>query len=219
MTTLAAGSSARPRREAAVLAGYRDDGPLARALGIAGARLALPPLFLIAAGAAPLLAVMIARGEGVSAKATVALVVGWFVVAAGASSGRPHGDRLAWAAPPALRAVEYAAIVWIGALAGGSSPAAALALLCALAFHHYDVFYRRAHQGHPPPAWVGYAAGGWDGRLVAAVALWAVGALPAAYFAAAGVLGVLFVAESAASWRRAERTRPGDPYGDDEGAP
>ena len=153
---------------------------------------------------------MVPAIEGSSASdAAVGAVLGWFVLVAGASSGRPHDDPLRWAVPPLLRLGEYAGILWLGALAGGSGPAAAFALLAALAFRHYDLFYRPRFLGAAPPRWLGDLAGGWEGRLIVAYVLLLAGALPAGLFAIAGVLGVLFVAESVLAWSRSERVSEG----------
>ena len=81
---------------------------------------------------------------------------------AGIASGRPLRDRLRWAVPPALRAAEYGALLWIGAVAGAVP--AAFALLCAITFRHYDIVYRLRQRGELPPHWLNRAAGGWDGR-------------------------------------------------------
>ena len=48
---------------------------------------------------------------------------------------------------------------------------AAFALLCALAFRHYDLVYRLRHRGVAPPRWLDRAGGGWDGRLLAGFVL------------------------------------------------
>jgi Family of unknown function (DUF5941) len=178
----------------------RDDGPLARALGATlGRAIRLPAIVLLGAGVVPLLAVLaIARSD--ASDAAVGAAVGWLVLAGGASSGRPHTDSLRWAVTPVLRLAEYATILWLGALAGGSGPAAAFALLAALAVRHYDLFYRMRFLGSPPPPWVGDSAGGWEGRLLGAYILLAADALPAGFFAAAGVLGLLFVGESIGAW-------------------
>jgi hypothetical protein len=138
------------------------------------------------------------------------------VLFGGIASGRPHRDRVRWAAPPLLRAAEYAATLWIGAVAGSSSQPAAFALICALAFRHYDLVYRFRHQGLHAPAWVGALGLGWDGRLVAGFVLLVAGALPAGYFALAAFFAVLFAGESIASWRHFERARQPAPYDDDE---
>jgi hypothetical protein len=184
----------------------RDDGPLARGLGATlGRAVQLPAIALLGAGAVPLLAAIAIAGSDAS-DAVVGAAIGWLVVTAGASRGRPHTASMRWAVSPMLRLAEYAAILWLGALAGGSGPAAAFALLAAVAFRHYDLFYRPRFLGVAPPRWVGDAAGGWEGRLLGGYLLLLAGALPAGFFAAAGVLGALFVGESVAGWMRAEST-------------
>ena len=60
-------------------------------------------------------------------------------------------------------------------------------------------------------------AGGWDGRLVGAYVLFLAGALPAGLFAAAGLLGALFAAESLRAWWRAQDTGFVPGYVDDGG--
>jgi hypothetical protein len=193
---------------------YRDDGPLARALG----RLPAPdvaPIALVAAGLLPLLATMAIAGDGASWPLAGAAVA-WFVLAAGVSSGRIMRDRLRWMVAPALRLGEYAGLLWIAALAASSVVPAAFALLCALMFRHYDLGYRLRHRGVIPPAWVNAVAGGWDGRLVAGTALAVAGLVPAAFYAAAGLYAVLFVGESGAGWGSLSRTQRPPAYEDDE---
>ena len=176
----------------------RDDGPLARALGrLLGARIALSPAALVALGLTGLLAVIAVTGAG-AGWPVVAAAVAWLVLCAGMSSQRPLHGRLDWSVPPLLRAAEYAGLLWIGAVAGAVP--AAFALLCAITYHHYDVVYRWRQLGTLPSRRLGDAAGGWDGRLVAGTALAAAGALPAAFYAAAAILGVAFVADSARAW-------------------
>jgi hypothetical protein len=130
--------------------------------------------------------------------------LGWFVLAAGVSRGRPHTGNMRWAVPPLLRMAEYAALLWLGALAGGSGPAAAFALIAVLAFHHYDLFYRPRFLGNWTPRRVGDLAGGWEGRIVVAYVLLVTDALPAGLFTAAAALALLFVVESVLAWRRLE---------------
>jgi Family of unknown function (DUF5941) len=179
---------------------YRDDGPIARALG--RLRLPLPPLLPVLAGGLALAAAIAISGEGAS-DGLIAAAIAWFVIWAGVSSGAPHRDRLRWAVPPALRLAEYSAVIWIAANAGAASLPAAFAFLSVLTFRLYDLVYRLRHQGVAPPDWLGF--GGWDGRLVLALVLLLVGALPAGFFIAAAALAVVFVAESAASWVRFTR--------------
>ena len=186
---------------------YRDDGPAARALGAAlGAVTRLPATALVVGGVVPMLAAIAIEGGGAS-DALAGAALGWFVLAAGASRGRPHTDGLRWAVPVLVRLGEYTAFLWLGALAGGSGPAGAFALVAVLAFHHYDLFYRPRFLGAAPPRWIGDVAGGWDGRVVVAYVLLLAGALPAGLVTAAAVLGLLFAIESAAAWSRPAQGR------------
>lgn len=165
---------------------YRDDGLLAHALAPLGRR--LPPSLLAFAAVVPLLAAIVLGAE--RSEAVVGTVFAWMVLLGGASRGGPlERDRFAWTVPPLLRAGEYAALIWL-------SPAAGLLVLVALAYRHYDLVYRLRYRGAPPAEW----GGGWDGRLVVAWALLALGALPGGFYALGGILGALFVAESVASW-------------------
>ena len=181
---------------------YRDDGATARLLGaIVGRRIAVAPLALALLGVVGLLAVVAIEG-GDASDAVIAAAVAWFVLWAGVSSGRPHTDRFAWALPAILRLGEYGSLIWIGATVGESTSAGAFALIAALAFRHYDLVYRSRFQGRPPAAWLGLAAGGWDGRLIVVTLLLVAGALPAGLFAMAAVFGVVFATECIESWTR-----------------
>jgi hypothetical protein len=195
---------------------YRDDGPIARAIGaLARPLVQVPQILLVGVGAVPMFVLIAVDGDGAS-HASVGVVLLWLVMIAGASSGRPPLDRLRWAVPPALRLAEYSGLLWIGALAGESSQPAAFAFVCVLAFRHYDLVYRIRHQGVAPPDWVGNLAGGWDGRLLLGYILLVAGALPAGFFVAAGLLAAVFVAESIAGWRRYGRAQQPATYEDEE---
>ena len=183
---------------------YRDDGPVATALGAIARRVPLPPVAFVLAGALPLLAAIAVWGDDAS-RGAVSAALAWAALTGGASSGRPHRDALAWGVPVLLRATEYAALLWLGALAGGAGVPAVFALLCAVAFRQYDIVYRVRHRGTPPPAWTGVVSGGWDGRLLAGYVAWIAGVLPAVFFAAGAALAVLLVGESALGWARAAR--------------
>ena len=202
MNAATATTASAPTERPSVLENYRDDGPLATALGRAlGRGVRLPAIALLLVAGLPLLVAIVLTGDGAS-KGLVAGVVAWVVVAGGIASARPLNDRLRWAAPPALRALEYAGLLWIAAVAGDDSLPAAFALLCAITYHHYEAVYGLRHRGVTPPAWVRAAALGWDGRLLFGVALLLAGGLPAGFFAAAVLLAVLFVGETVAEWRR-----------------
>jgi phosphatidylglycerophosphate synthase len=199
---------------AGTLDAYRDDGPVALALG----RLPLPSLpasALVLAGVGALLAVVAITGDGASwplAGATLAAVI----AAGGVSAGRPLRDRMRWAVPPALRAAEYGGILWVAALAGGSAVPGAFALLLAVTFRHYDIVYRLRHRGVTPPRWLNRAAGGWDGRLLASYVLAAAAAVPAGFYAAGALLAIAFVGEAIAGWATFERSQQPDVYEDEE---
>jgi hypothetical protein len=197
-----------------VLEQYRDDGAFAQALRAGGRLVKVPPFLLVGAGVAGVLAVAAVAGDGAS-NVVVGAAITWLILAAGISSGRPHTDRFAWSVPGLLRVGEYGGLVWIAANAGDSGPAAAFALIAALAFRHYDLVYRPRYQGVAPPAWLQTVGGGWDGRLVLAFGLLAVDALPAGMFILAGALGATFVAECVMSWVRLS-TRPVSVYEDEE---
>jgi uncharacterized protein DUF5941 len=213
---MSSAAAIRGARNETTLELNRDDGPLARALGAAlGPAIGLPPFVLVLAGAIPLVAVLAIEGDGAS-DAVVGAVIGWLVLLVGISSGRPHTDRLRWAVLPMVRLGEYATLLWLGALAGGSGPAAAFTLLAVIAFRHYDLVYRPRYQGVPPPRWLGDVAGGWEGRVLAGYVLLLAGALPAGFFAIAAVFAALFVGESVFSWTRVQRAEGGVEYEDEE---
>jgi len=89
------------------------------------------------------------------------------------------------------------------------------ALLCAIAYHHYESVYGLRHRGIATPRWVLLAGGGWDGRLLLACALLLAGALPAGFYAMAILLACLFVGASIHGWRHAGRAQP-TVYDDEE---
>jgi Family of unknown function (DUF5941) len=173
------------------IAAYRDDGPLARALGRAvGPSLPLPGAALIVGGLAPLLVVAIVRGGEVS-YAGVGVVLAWLLLTAGASAGAPDPARMRWETPPLMRTAEYAGLIWIAALHGASAYPGAFALIAALTFRHYDLVYRRRDVDR-----IRAFALGWDGRLMLGYLLLVAGALPAGFYVMAIVLGAVFVADA-----------------------
>jgi hypothetical protein len=197
---------------------YRDDGPLGEMLGrTVGHRLAIPPIALVIVAAAPLLAAAVIGATSVSWTIAGA-VVAWAVLAGGVSSGRPLRDRLRWAVTPGLRLIEYGDLIWLAALAGDAAVPAGFAFLSAITFRHYDAFYRTRQRGDPPPRWIAIAAGGWDGRLLAAFVIAAAGAAPAGLYVAGSLLGALLVGESVASWIARGRAGEPVPYDDVEEA-
>lgn len=200
MSTVAATKLQAAQDRGSVLELYRDNGPLATAIGGAlGRRLPLPPIVLLLAAGLPLALAILLTGDG-AAEGLVAGVVAWVVLVGGLAAGRPLTDQLRWAAPPALRAIEYAGLLWIGAVAGADALPATFALLAAITYHHYDTVYGFRHRGVAQPAWI--KAGGWDGRLVLAVVLLVADALPAGFWILAALLAALWVSASVVEWRR-----------------
>jgi len=193
---------------------YRDDGPLAHAIGRAVAG-RLPAVLVLLAGLVPLIAAIAIEGAGAS-DGLVAAVIAWLLLCGSASSATLPRQNRRWTLPVLVRMGEYVTIVWIAALAGPSAYPAAYALLAALAFRHYDLVYRLRHRAEVPPRWLNLLAGGWEGRLILTYALYVAGALPAAFFIWAGLLAVVSVGETIAAWRAFERARRPALYEDDE---
>ena len=188
----------------------RDDGLPARTIGTLGRALPVPPLLLLMAGPAGLLAAVAITGDGASLGFAAAVLL-WLIVTVGASAARPPRAAFLWAVAPLMRLGEYAALLWLAAIEGSHALPAAFAFLAVLAYRHYDLVYRLRHRGDTTPSWLDRFALGWDGRIVLAWALLALGALPAAMFAWAIVLGVVFVTETVMAWRRFEASeRPAE---------
>jgi hypothetical protein len=195
---------------------FRDDGPLARALSATARRAGSPaPVALVLAGVLPLVVLAIVLGDD-APRGVAAGALAWLVLLGGASGCRTPAPTRRWAIPPLLRLGEYGALIWISALDSAPALPAAFALLCVLAFRHYDLVYRFRHRGELPPAWVNTLTAGWDGRLVIAFVLLLLGGLPGAMYVWAVVLGVAMVTETVIGWRRFERLRQPVGYDDVE---
>ena len=198
---------------------YADEGPLARALGSALGRVVpVPGEILALAAALPMFAFALIEG-GDASRGLTAGVLAWLVVVGGIATGRPRAGRLRWIVPPLWRATEYAALLWVAAVDGDASLPAAFALLCALAFRHYDLVYRLRHRSTTPPEWVNLVSLGWDGRIVLAAVLLLAGALPAAFWILAVLFAAVFVADSVVDWTRwarEQRTAATGTYEDEE---
>jgi hypothetical protein len=163
----------------------RDDRALASRLAPLGRRAPQTPLTLLSV--LPPLA-LTATGRS---HATMAAAVAWMVILGGASSGA-RTDRFTWLVPGLLRAGEYGLLIWMGGRGG-------FALAFALTLLHYDLVYRPRHLGAEPVVrW----AGGWDGRLVVAWILLAVGAAPVGLYVLAGLIAAIWLAGSPLIQRR-----------------
>jgi hypothetical protein len=181
------------------LLAYRDDGPIAHALGRL-TRGQLPPLLPLLVAAIVTLILLIAGANKQGGPALLAPVL--VLLLAGPGSAHPHTGRLDWVAPNIIRVIEYGYLATLGFSHGVSKPLV-YALICVLAFHHYDTTYRTRQLW--PAVWVFRAGLGWDGRMLIA----GLGALthtaPLVYTVLISYLGVLFAAESIYFWMRTSR--------------
>ena len=203
-TTTVAPAEQRPQLPDNI-AVYRDDGPIAQAIGRAlGPRVPVPAMALLLLGTGTILALAAFAGSDASLGLTAAGVA-FLVLTLGITNVRYPKASFHRAVPSLVRVGEYTTLAWLASTAGALP--AAFALIAALTFRHYDLVYRLRHRAEIPPAWLNRLAAGWDGRVIIAWVLLALGALPAAMYIWAGLLGAVSVAEAAVSWRRFERSR------------
>ncbi|MGW5261153.1 DUF5941 domain-containing protein [Microbispora sp. NPDC004025] len=184
-----------------VVVAYRDDGPLSKAMGllVAGQLPPLPPAIAGAFVTAVLLVLGIAGADDFAVFApAVALLL------AGAGSAHRHDGRLDWLAPPILRLTEYGFIASAG-FARSVPPVLVVALLGAMAFHHYDTVYRVRQHVYPPP-WLATAGLGWDGRMLVVALGGLLDVMTAVFALLALYLWGLFGWESLTCWLAAPRT-------------
>ncbi|MBX6383557.1 MAG: hypothetical protein IRZ07_11400 [Microbispora sp.] len=184
-----------------VVVAYRDDGPLSRAMGllVAGQLPPLPPAIAGAFVTAVLLVLGIAGADDFAVFApAVALLL------AGAGSAHRHDGRLDWLAPPILRLTEYGFIASAG-FARSVPPLLVIALLGAMAFHHYDTVYRVRQHVYPPP-WLATAGLGWDGRMLVVALGGLLDVMTAVFVLLALYLWGVFGWESLTCWLAAPRT-------------
>ena len=200
---------------AGTLDAYRDDGPLALALGRLAPR-ALPASALVLAALALVLAVLIVTGDGASWWLAGGTLVAAVLLGA-ASAGRPLRDRMRWTVPPALRVIEYAGILWVGrarrAVVGPRRVRAARGDHLPPLRHRLPApaalgARRRAGSTSRPGAGTGGCSSRSGSRRPRRV--------PAGYYAAAVVLAVVFVAEAVHSWLTFGRTQQPEAYEDEE---
>ncbi|HEX8103026.1 MAG TPA: DUF5941 domain-containing protein [Solirubrobacteraceae bacterium] len=175
---------------------YRDDGPLARAIG----RLVAAPEAIVAVLGAAVLGVVLGLSDDATPAGLLIGGVALAVVIVATGAGRPHDGAFSWLVPPVLRALEYAGLIRLTSLADPDAMPICFALLAVLAFHHYDIVYRLRQQGAAPPAWTRTVGGGWEGRLLVAAVLAAFDVLGTGMLVAAIALTCVWVGESVASW-------------------
>ena len=168
---------------------WREDGPIADAVGGVWPWRAAPGALLTVLGAV-VLAAAVALESPVTLLTAAAVTV--FVLLA-AVEGTPRG-RFAWAVVPLLRVVEYSYVIVLG-LAVDAVPVA-YTLLAMTAFHQYDIVYRLRYHGAAPSAAAGRVALGWDGRMIVlTIAAW-LGVFGVAAWSLAAVLAALLIVQS-----------------------
>lgn len=195
---------------------YRDDGPLARAIGRkVGDRVPVDELVLTLVAALPLVAALATASAGYTVAAAAACVL-----VAGAGSERGRGHALTWLVPPLLRALEYGFVLALTLRVDADAVPLCFAFLTVVALHHYDTVYRLSHARAGPPSWVEAAGGGWDGRILLSSVLALAGVLDLGLLAGAVGLALVWAGETAASWARygPERLSAGEDAGEGEDA-
>ena len=182
------------------LVAYRDDGPVAQALGRL-TRGQLPPLLPLLVAVVVTGILLIAGVNGQTSPAVFAPVV--VLLLAGPGSTHPHGGRLDWLVPPIMRMIEYGYLASLGFAHDVSKPLV-YAFIGVLAYHHYDTVYR-TRQRLWPAKWVFRAGLGWDGRMLIAAAATLAGVLPLVFAVMGVYLALLFGIESVYTWTRTGR--------------
>ncbi|WP_279339744.1 DUF5941 domain-containing protein [Sphaerisporangium perillae] len=180
---------------------YRDDGVLARGMGVlvAGQLPPLPPALAGAFVTGVMLFLGVAGNDGPAVFApAVALLL------AGMGSSHPHDGRLDWLVPPVLRLTEYGFIACVG-FAWDVPRVLLYVLLGAILFHHYDVVYRCRQHVYPPP-WLASAGLGWEGRMLLVAMGALLGVVTPVFALAAFYLAALFCWESLTCWLAAPRS-------------
>jgi phosphatidylglycerophosphate synthase len=187
-----------------------DLGPVAR---LTGRVFRLP--FLPAALALLLLTVAAVAmvAQHATSLALIAVLLSALVMGAGARP--PVSHLLDWQLPAMLWLMEAVVTATVGQVhLATREQGLTFAYLAAVAYHRYDVVYRLRDTGKPAAAWLSLAGLGVEGRLLAILAVAALSPerLPAVLGAGTVWLGVLYLTESAAGWRRwITAQRPGLP--------
>ncbi|WP_093838281.1 DUF5941 domain-containing protein [Streptomyces aidingensis] len=171
------GGPAAPAAAARRLAALTDGGVLAAAAARwprPAARYAAP--LWAAAGTALLTAALLLPAT--AGTWWTALAAAGYALCAGRAVAAPLTGPLDWLLPPMFRAAEYGTVLILASGAGngpqtdiamnGTLPAG-FGLVAACAYHHYDTVYRPRNDAAPPPARLGWASGGHEGRILVVV--------------------------------------------------
>ncbi|WP_438296421.1 DUF5941 domain-containing protein [Streptomyces sp. HUAS TT7] len=161
----------RTDRAAQALADLADSGPVAQLVAARAPRIPGAPV-VAAVGAAALIAAALTQPVG-SGRMIIAAV--FYAVLSGLAVARPLKGALDWLVPPLFRVAEYCTVLILAARSdvNGALPAA-LGLVSAVAYHHYDTVYRIKGGSGAPPRWLVRLIGGHEGRTLVVTVLAAV---------------------------------------------
>ncbi|HTX25842.1 MAG TPA: DUF5941 domain-containing protein [Streptosporangiaceae bacterium] len=175
------------------LAACRGDGVVSRWVG-GSVQGNLPPLLPVLVG---LLVTGVLAALGLAnLPGSLVLIPVVVMLLPALGSRHPHDGRLDWLVPPLLQIIEC---VFLAALGFSRHVAAVLvfALVAAVLMRHADLAYRaRLGRGIPADRF----GLGWDGRMLLAGLLAAVGLAPFAYAVLAGYLWLLFCWDYLSGW-------------------
>jgi phosphatidylglycerophosphate synthase len=118
---------------------------------------------------------------------------------------RGSSRALGWLLPSGATFTEGAVVVLVTQAVAGDWAAAAFAWFAVVAWHRYDVIYRRGGGMPAQPRAVSVLGGGWPARVVAIVVGAATGALPVVLVAGTVWMALVYVPESLATGLRTRR--------------
>lgn len=187
---------------AAALAALADRGPLARLADRAEPVGRTEPFGVVLLGVLPLAVALVLLDDDFVDRLVLFAAVIVFVIATVLGCSGRLGAPLAWLVPALLAAGEFLVVIRVTAILAPDAMPAAYAVCAAVAYHLYDTVYRARHLGSAPPRWLFVAGGGHDGRLLVVGCLVLAGpsALAAGMWVLAGLLAVVYLAESIRAW-------------------
>jgi phosphatidylglycerophosphate synthase len=121
------------------------------------------------------------------------------------TTGRRPGGVLGWLLPSALTVAEGAVLVGLTQAVAADWAAAAFLWFAVVAWHRYDVVYRRGGETPMVPSVVSMLGGGWPARIAALLLGAAFGVLPAVLVAGTIWMTLVYVPESLATGVRTRR--------------
>jgi phosphatidylglycerophosphate synthase len=181
----------------------RDDGPIARAIGVLAHGHVPPVIITLPAIAANLVALGFAVfGDLPTHRTAIVIVLAALMLAGGLGASARADGPLDWLFSAALRAAEYTFIVAAGVY--GDVPLPLIySLLGVLVLIQYDTASRIEKAATP---FVGArAALGWDGRTVVLAAFVALGWATAGFAIVTGLLAIVLIAGTAIGYTRTAR--------------